>query len=61
MLFRLKLTTCAWTDTKSKPAFNFEEETMDAQAALDDIQAQRQKPKQSGRRSLRRRVRMTNC
>lgn len=38
---KFTLTTCAWTDTKSKPAFNFEEETMDAQAALDDIQAQR--------------------
>ena len=40
---KFTLTTCAWADTKSKPAFNFEEETLDAQGALEDIQMERAK------------------
>ena len=38
---KFTLTTCVWADTKSKPAFNFEEETLDAQEALEDMQRER--------------------
>ena len=38
---KFTLTTCAWADTKSKPAFNFEEKTLDAQEALEDMQRER--------------------
>lgn len=48
---KFTLTTCAWTDTKSKPAFNFEEETLDAQGALEDIQMERAKKAEEAKKS----------
>ena len=48
---KFTLTTCAWADTKSKPAFNFEEETLDAQGALEDIQMERAKKAEEAKKS----------
>ena len=48
---KFTLTTCAWADTKSKPAFNFEEETLDAQMALEDIQMGRAKKAEETKKS----------
>lgn len=47
---KFTLTTCAWTDTKSKPAFNFEEETLDAQEALEDMQRERAQKKSKSKK-----------
>lgn len=47
MYAKWTLTACQWADTKSRAAFNFQKDTLDAQKSLDELISKQMEAKKS--------------